>query len=140
MTPWMFWIITATCLAVLEMLSGTFYLLVLAVGAGVGAAVAGLGAGLAIQVSAVALVTASGWVALYKFGPHQSRREAASNPDVNPDIGAVVRIAQLSDTGIHKVLYRGTSWGARVEQGQGATGQDYTIVRVEGAVLILCAK
>ena len=83
MTPWMIWIGVATVLAVLEMMSGTFYLLVLALGAAAGACVAGLEGGVSAQLGAAALITAAGWGALYKFGPHLTRREASSNPDVN---------------------------------------------------------
>jgi membrane protein implicated in regulation of membrane protease activity len=136
----MIWIATATMLAVFEMLTGTFYLLVLALGAAAGAAVAGMGASITVQLGAAAVITALGWGALYKFGPRFTRREASGNPDVNPDIGAIVRITEVSDTGTHKVTYRGTTWTARVEHTSAELNRDYIIARVEGATLILHAK
>lgn len=140
MTPWMIWLALAALFAVIEMTSGTFYLLVLSLGAMAGAAAAGLEWQIALQLGVAAITTGLGWAVLYKYGPRLSRRDAASSPDVNPDIGAAVRLSSLGNAGQHQVNYRGAHWAARVEGGVADLTRDYTIVRVEGAVLILKPK
>lgn len=140
MTPWLIWIIFATIMAVVEMMSGTFYLLILAGGALAGGAVAGLGLSTSVQILCATLVTLAGWVLLYKFGPQLARAEAHKSADVNPDIGATVRLSELNVAGEQRVMYRGASWAARLDGATPELNRDYVIVSVEGAKLILAPK
>lgn len=137
MTPWTFWMVLAAILAVAEMMTGTFYLLVLAGAAVAGAAAAYTGAVSWVQIIIVAVVAVAGFAALHKYRPQTTRAAASANPDVNPDIGAIVRIAQLDAHGAPRVAYRGTEWSARVDNGAPQMGIDYRVSRVDGAILIL---
>jgi membrane protein implicated in regulation of membrane protease activity len=139
MTPWTIWIALAALSAAMEMITGTFYLLVAALGAGAGAMVAYAGLSIAVQIGVAAVVSLAGWGLLYQFGPQQSRKDHRSNPDVNPDIGATVRLAHIKhDAAV--VEYRGALWAAEVENGPPDLHQNYVIIRVEGAKLILAPK
>lgn len=140
MSSWLVWLIFATLMAVIEMMSGTFYLLILAGGAVIGATLAGLGFGATAQFGAAALLTFAGWFVLYRFGPQMERAEAHKSADVNPDIGATVRLSELDVSGEQRVQYRGASWAARLEGAVPERNRDYVIMAVEGAKLILGPK
>ena len=84
----LFWWIGAGVLIVLELMSGTFYLLMIALGF----VAAGLsriaGANPDVQFALAALVALAAVLLLRRsrFGRRATRKAAASNPDVNLDI------------------------------------------------------
>ncbi len=138
MTPWTFWIVLAAILAIAEMMTGTFYLLVLALGAVVGALAAVLGLSMTFQVLGATLAAAAGFAALQNYRARVgARAPAAKNPDVHPDIGAVVRIASVDPGGRVCVNYRGADWTARVDGGVVDSTRDYQIAQIDGSVLVL---
>lgn len=131
------WIALTTGLMVLEMLTGTFYLLVLSGGAAAGALAAFFDMSLTSQIALCAAVTFTGWWVLYRRGFTLKRAPANANPDVHTDIGQIVRLVNVDSSGRHQVDYRGALWAARVEGGAAQLDIDYTIIRVEGNTLIL---
>lgn len=137
MTPWTFWIVLSAILAVAEMMTGTFYLLVLSIGALAGAASAAMQAGSSVQIFVAACVGIVGFVVLQRFRPAENRAHVSENPDVNPDIGAIVRLSVVADDGRARVFYRGTEWNARVQGADALLNTDYRIAAVEGATLVL---
>lgn len=137
-TPWTFWIVLAALLAVAEMMTGTFYLLVLAGGAVIGAIAAVLGVSMTFQVLGAALAAAAGFVALQNFrGRAGTSPSASQNPDLHTDIGAVVRISSVDPGGRVRVNYRGADWTARVEGDTVDREHDYRIIQIDGSVLVL---
>jgi membrane protein implicated in regulation of membrane protease activity len=110
-TVW--WIATAALVAV-ELASGSFYLLMLALGSAAAAIAAHLGLGLNAQLLIGALVGA-GAVAAWHV---KRRREpaglsAAENRDVNLDIGETVHVADWDADGAGVTQYRGSRWSVR---------------------------
>lgn len=140
MTPSTIWIVLAAFLAVMEMMTGTFYLLVAAFGFCAAGLCAALGFGITFQIMVAAVVSLIGWALVHQFTPAHAHQQAASNPDVNLDIGAGVRIASVNADSTLNVSYRGTNWAAVVEGGPVDLNANYVIVRVEGAKLILSQK
>jgi membrane protein implicated in regulation of membrane protease activity len=115
------WLLTGTAVAV-ELVTGTFYLLMLAIGLAAGALAAHAGAPLAAQLIAAALVgggAVSGWH--LKRGQRPDEPIASANRDVNLDIGEVVHIEAWNRDGTASIKYRGASW---------------TAIPVEGAILV----
>lgn len=136
-----FWWIGAGLLIVAELLSGTFYLLMIALGF-IAAAVARMaGANLAWQCTLAALVALAAVLVLRRarFARRRAKRDASSNPDVNPDIGASVQVAAWQD-GRARVIYRGAHWDAELAPGACATAHTYEIVAVRGSCLIVVEK
>jgi membrane protein implicated in regulation of membrane protease activity len=137
MVEWMGWLVAAGVLVVLELFTGTFYLLMIAIGLAVGGVVAVLGAGGPVQTIAAALVGVLATALLHRsrFG-RPAKHEAARDRNVNLDIGQRVTVPGW-DNGRARVMYRGALWD--VELGQGATPQagDFRIVEVQGSRLVV---
>ncbi len=143
MADWGMWLVGAGLLVVLEMFTGTFYLLMLAVGFAAGALAALTGLAMAWQLLAAALVGALGTLGLRRsrFGK-RSKVAASRNPDINLDIGQQVAVPEWepSADGGHaraRVMYRGALWDVEyATQGLPQPGR-FTIIEVRGSRLIV---
>jgi membrane protein implicated in regulation of membrane protease activity len=137
MADWMNWLVAAGVLVVLELFTGTFYLLMIAIGLGFGALAALAGASGPVQtiVAGIVGVIATGLLHRSRLG-RPAKTNAARDHNVNLDIGQRVTVAAWND-GKARVMYRGALWD--VELGQGATAQagDFRIVEVQGSRLIV---
>lgn len=132
------WWILAGGLVGLELISGTFYLLMLAVGAVAGAALAHAGLPLAAQLVAAAVV--GGGAVLLWHRKLRSQDGQRSVNDANPDtldVGKPVHVTHWKADGTAHVRYRGTDWLARYQgSGQPQAGQ-FRIVAIDSNQLIL---
>jgi membrane protein implicated in regulation of membrane protease activity len=106
------WAIGGFALAIAELLTGTFYLLMLAVAAFGAAAAAYLGLGFGPQIVVVAIVSAAG---CYGVHAYRGKNRAKQMPHI--DAGMPASFEEWIDPGarLARVRYRGTSWDARVE-------------------------
>ena len=135
------WFVLAVVALILELVTGTFYLLLAAVAfAGAGIA-AWLGAAIAWQLLICSVLGLAGLYALKAGGVLKkgSRANANRNTDVIMDIGQIVQVAEWSPARTASVQYRGAQWQARLDpscQIDPAAGQ-YRITGVDGIVLIL---
>jgi membrane protein implicated in regulation of membrane protease activity len=133
----LWWVAAGVAVAV-ELATGTFYLLMIALGLTAAAIAAHLDLGLSAQVVAFALV-GGGSVAVWHWKRAHAPRSApaASNRDVNLDIGEHVRVDAWADDGTAQVHYRGSHWQARLAPGSAAAPGEHRIVAVEGNWLVL---
>ena len=108
----LWWIATGLVVAV-EMLTGTFYMLMFALGLGAGAVSAQLGAGINMQIM-VAAIIGGGAVAIWHFyrSKHTTDALASANRDVHLDIGERIQVQAWADDGTAQVRYRGANWTA----------------------------
>ena len=137
MADWMNWLVMAGVLVILELFTGTFYLLMIAIGLAVGGAAALLGATLAVQTVAAAVV---GVVATFvlrrsKFGT-ATPGDPACDPNVNLDIGQQVAVSAWSD-GVARVMYRGAQWDLELAPGARPESGNFKIVEVRGSRLVV---
>lgn len=137
----LFWWIGAGGLIVAELLTGTFYLLMVALGFVAAALVRLAGAGAAAQYTVAALVALAAVFALRRsrFGHRRQRRDASANPDVNPDIGATVEVETWRE-GRARVRYRGAEWDVELAPGARADARFYEIAAVHANRLIVVEK
>ncbi|MFZ2389359.1 MAG: NfeD family protein [Polaromonas sp.] len=106
------WLLAGAAVAV-ELMTGTFYLLMLAVGLAAGAMAAHLGLALIGQM-VIAAGFGGGAVATWHW--YRSKRPAPlsanANRDVHLDIGEPVHVAKWNVDGTASVKFRGAHWTA----------------------------
>ena len=136
-TPTLWWIAAGVAVAA-ELATGTFYLLMIAVGLVAGAVAAHAGLALSAQVIVAALV-GGGATALWHWRRASQPRSAppALNRDVNIDIGEHVVVRAWVQDRTARVHYRGSSWTARLAPGAAPRSGEHRIVAVEGNWLVL---
>ena len=133
----MWWIVTGVLVAA-ELLSGTFYLLMLAIGTVAGALAAHLGASPTVQLTLSALV---GGVAA-ALGYLVRRRRPGQPParaerSVNLDVGEVVQVEHWQADGTALIRYRGAPWTAMLRPGAEARPGPQRVVELVGSRLLV---
>jgi membrane protein implicated in regulation of membrane protease activity len=127
------WLIAGIVLIVAELVSGTFYLLVLGVAALLTAAVAYAGAGFLIQVIVAGAIAIAGvfWI--------RGRKRAMATPAMPPlDVGQPVTLDSWvnRDDRLARVKYRDALWDAIVEgEFRGEAGEVFYIRAIAGNTL-----
>jgi membrane protein implicated in regulation of membrane protease activity len=131
------WVLAGIAIAV-ELATGTFYLLMLALGLAAGAVASHLGFSVPLQIVAGAVV-GGGATALWRWRRSQEAPQApaAQNRDVNLDIGERVHVAQWTAERTARVQYRGSVWEARLAPGAAAQAGEHVVSAVEGNWLVL---
>ena len=139
MDLWLFWIIAGSVLVIAELISGTFYLLVLAAGAFAAALIAWLGANMLVQASVGGGVSLAG--AWFVHHWHQANRKADGGQSSFLDRGQAVVLEGWTNegAGTARVKYRGASWDARVTDpaARPAPGSTLYIEGQEGSTLVV---
>ncbi|MDW5444347.1 NfeD family protein [Polaromonas sp. SM01] len=104
------WLLAGVAVAV-ELVTGTFYLLMLAIGMVAAALAAHLGAPVIVQIVVAALVGGGAVVAWHwKRSKSPKPAQANANSDVQMDIGQTVHVQQWNDDATASVKYRGAQW------------------------------
>lgn len=133
----LWWVLTGVLVAV-ELTTGTFYLLMMALGGVAGAIAAHAGVSATGQMVFAAVVGAgavTAWHLLRGKSPNSER--ATANKDVNLDIGETVVVEAWLADGTATVKYRGAAWSAGLAPGAVAGPGPHRIVEVLGNRLIL---
>ncbi len=133
------WWIATGVLVVLELLTGTFYLLMIACGTAAGGIVHLLGAGTDSAMVVAALVALAGVAIVKRSRLSPRRREARANRDVNLDIGEILEVPAWHDRRA-RVKYRGAEWDVELMPGQSETARWYQIRELSGNRLLVGAK
>jgi membrane protein implicated in regulation of membrane protease activity len=137
---WLWWGL-AVMVAIGEVASGSFYLLVLSAAALAGGLVALAGAALTAQMLVVAVVAITGWWLLRRWRGARPDRSLAGSAGVDStfDVGQTVEVTQWQANGRARVRYRGADWDARLGAGVAAEapGGIYRIRAIDGNCLVL---
>jgi membrane protein implicated in regulation of membrane protease activity len=136
------WWIAAVVLTTLEIMTGTFYVLMVAIGAAAGGVAALYDTSLSLQVTVAIIV---GFVAVSFWHRHRIRSSGGKqhpdpqrNPDMSLDIGAVIDVDHWSE-GRARVSYRGSQWDAQPEFPAAPVVGRLVVKAVRGSILILGA-
>ena len=137
MNQWMIWLALAGTLVVFELFTGTFYVLMIAVGMAAGALAALFGMSLPAQIAIAAIVgvAATGLLHRSRFG-RPLKRDAARDPNVMLDIGHDLHVDTWHE-GSARVMYRGALWDVDLAPGSIAGAGTFRIVEVQGSRLIV---
>ena len=103
------WLLAGSAVAV-ELLTGTFYLLMLAVGLAAAALAAHAGGSQSVQFITAAVVGGGAVAAWHLLRPRQPAGPATANRDVNLDVGETVQVESWNGDGTATVKYRGAKW------------------------------
>lgn len=133
----LWWLLAGSTVA-LELFTGTFYLLMLAVGMAAGALAAHAGLGLAGQLI-VAAITGSALVVAWYF----IKKRRASDPSVrslrsvNLDVGEILQIDEWNLDGTASVKYRGAQWTVIHRPGNSPAPGSYRVAELVGSRLLV---
>lgn len=133
METYVYWILLALVLVGLEIVTGTFYLLVIGIALAVGGAAAALGFALVWQFVFSALTGVVGTIMLRSWKSSQ----ASKSSEVGLDIGLPVKVIKWNDDGSARVLYRGAEWDAELESADTPREGTLYIKAVHGSGLVL---
>ena len=131
------WWLLAGAAVGIELVTGTFYLLMLAIGLAAAAIASHLGLALTGQLVTAAVV-GGGAVVLWHYvrGDQPGNLPAQSNADVHIDIGEAVFVDAWNADGTANVNYRGSNWAA-ITRGQAPTAGQHRIKELMGNRLVL---
>ena len=131
------WVLAGVAVAV-ELSSGTFYLLMIALGMAAGAIAAHLGLSVPLQI-VIAAAVGGGATAFWNWRKKQDApaAPAAQNRDVNLDVGERVQVTRWTPEHTTRVQYRGSQWEARLAPGAPVQSGEHVVRAVEGNWLVL---
>lgn len=133
MEPYVFWFLLALGLFIAEMMTGTFYMLVLSVAMCVGGVAAWLGASAALQLGLSAMASIVGVVLLSRW----KAKNTVESDDDHPDVGQAVQVLAWREDGTARVHYRGADWDAEPESIDTPRATTLYIKAMRGSTLIL---
>lgn len=127
------WAVIGLVLVIVELLTGTFYLLMLGVAAFGAALAAWLGVDFASQSIVAAVVAAIG---CYGVHVYREKNKAQQMPSIDAGMPASFESWVDMRARLARVRYRGASWDARVEGGEGLEpGATVYVLASEGNTL-----
>lgn len=136
------WWIAAGVAVAAELATGTFYLLMIALGLAAGALAGHFGSAQPYQFLVAAVVGGGAtaiwhWRRVSRAGPPVP---TASDRDVNLDVGERVHVVAWAGDRTARVSYRGSTWTARLQPGAPAVPGEYVVAAVEGNWLVLAPR
>jgi membrane protein implicated in regulation of membrane protease activity len=121
-----------------ELLTGTFYLLMVALGLAAAAVAAHLGLSIGPQIVVAAVIGGGATAAWHwKRAHHPRSAPFQQNRDVNLDIGEQVTVTAWAPDGTSRITYRGSTWMVRIQPGAVASPGMHRVAAVEGNWLVL---
>jgi membrane protein implicated in regulation of membrane protease activity len=134
MTSYWMWWMTGAALIAAELVTGTFYLLVIGLALAFGGVAAWFGAAIPVQWLIAAALGVIGTVLLQRW----KRSLAASTPpQVGLDVGQMVQVQRWGPAGTARVAYRGSTWDAEVAAPETPRVETMYIAGMRGSVLLL---
>ena len=131
------WLLTGVTVAA-ELMTGTFYLLMFALGLAAAAIAASLGLGVSTQLVIAAVVGGGAVVAWHLLrGKESVGKNAEFNSDVNMDIGQTIYVESWQPDGTASVKYRGANWTAQLQADSDASSGNFVIEQVVGSRFIV---
>jgi membrane protein implicated in regulation of membrane protease activity len=130
---WMWWIAGAALIAA-ELVTGTFYLLVIGLALACGGVAAWLGAAIPVQWLIAGALGVVGTVLLQRW---KRGLVASTPPQKGLDIGQMVQVQSWGPAGRARVAYRGSTWDAEVATPDTPHIKTMYIAGMRGSVLLL---
>lgn len=133
----MWWLLAGGAVAA-ELLTGTFFLLMIASGMVAGALAAHAGAGTVVQLVSAAAVGGGAVVACYLFKRRRpSDTPARADRSVNLDVGETVFVEEWNPDGTATVKYRGANWTVIQRPGNTPSAGPHRVAELVGSRLLV---
>jgi len=133
MAPYVYWFLLALGLIMLEMATGTFYMLVVGLALAVGGFAAYFGLSFPTQLTLSGLAGVAGTLILRRM----RRDKVSTKPNQSLDIGQAVQSVTWQLNGSARVVYRGAEWAAEAESSDTPREGTLYIKALRGSTLIL---
>lgn len=137
LSPVWLWVVAALVLFGVEMLVGTFYLLVLSIGCLAGALLAFTGAQAAWQFTACAVFAIVGGLVIRRAKKQSAKADEEAHQLQNLDLGHSVTVKHWEPNGTTQVQYRGATWSAKAATNVALEPGQFVIEKIDGSRLIL---
>lgn len=139
MQPSYIWFLLAVLLVIAELTTGTFYLLMIAIGLVAGGIAAVAGSAFHVQTVLAAAVAVIAIVLLRRsrFGRSRRRAAAARDPDVNLDIGEEISVQEWHADRRARTMYRGAQWDVELTGDHPARPGRFRIIELRGNTLLV---
>jgi len=140
MAGYVWWFVVGFGLIVAELLTGTFYLLIIAVAMGVAGLAALAAAPFALQLVIAAVIGLGGslWLRTTKWG--KRLHERGDDRVQNMDIGQSLRVDQWTSSRTARAQYRGAVWDVELAAGEQPVAGEFVIRDIHANRLIVAAK
>jgi membrane protein implicated in regulation of membrane protease activity len=139
MGDWVWWFVLAFVLVVAELLTGTFYLLMIAIAlAGAGAASLA-GASLTVSLLIAAILGFSGALLLRRVRLSRGQNEQAE-PLQNMDVGQTVKVDGWTGSRTARASYRGAQWDVELAPGEDAQPGEFVIQSIQANRLVVARR
>lgn len=134
------WFVVAFGLLVAELLSGTFYLLVISIALAAAGIAALAGASIALQFVVAAAIGIGGsiWLRTTRFG--KRLHERGDDRVQNMDIGQSLRVENWTAARTARANYRGAVWDVELAPGEQPASGEFVIREIQANRLIVAAK
>jgi membrane protein implicated in regulation of membrane protease activity len=134
------WFVVAFGLLVAELLTGTFYLLVISIALAVAGLAALAGAPFALQLVVAAAIGIGGsiWLRATKFG--KRLHERGDDRVQNMDIGQSLRVENWTPARTARANYRGAVWDVELAPGEQPASGEFVIREIHANRLIVAPK
>ena len=132
------WWLAAGAVIVTELLTGTFYLLMVALGLVTAAVAAHMGLPPTVQMVTAAVVGGGSVVAFYFMKKRQPGDPSVrSQRSVNLDVGEIIQVDAWLPDGSAQVMYRGASWSVIQRPGNAPVPGSYRVTELVGSRLLV---
>jgi membrane protein implicated in regulation of membrane protease activity len=134
------WFVVAFGLLVAELLTGTFYLLVISIALAAAGIAALAGAPIALQFVVAAAIGIGGsvWLRATRFG--RRLHERGDDRVQNMDLGQSLRVENWTTARTARASYRGAVWDVELAPGEQPTSGEFVIREIHANRLIVAAK
>lgn len=141
MDNYVWWFVIGFGLVVAELLTGTFYLLVIAVAFGAAGVAALVGAPIVLQLAIAAAFSVGGtlWLRQSRFGRRLHDRTTSDHVQ-NMDVGQTLRVEQWTPNRTARANYRGATWDVELVPGEEPASGEFVIREITANRLIVAAK
>lgn len=139
MGDWVWWFVVAFVLLVAELLTGTFYLLVISIALAAAGAASLAGASLVVQLIVAVVIGFAGALLLrrMRFG---RRHNDPADPLQNMDVGQSIVVDGWTGSRTARANYRGAQWDVQLAAGEDAAPGEFVIQSIQANRLVVTRR